>query len=121
MAKRGEIKIKRIYEPAQKGDGYRILIDRLWPRGVKKEEARLDEWNKSLAPSADLRKWFDHKPERYKTFSSRYRKELAAQAAELERIRSVSKDRTVTLLFAVKEPSLSHAPILREILEQLNT
>lgn len=116
----GDIKIKRIYEPAQKGDGYRILIDRLWPRGVRKEDARLDEWNKALAPSPALRKWFNHDPARYQAFSSRYRKELTAQADELERIRAIAEKHTVTLLFAVKEASLSHAPILCETLKELS-
>ena len=118
-AQRGEIKIKRIYEPAQEGDGYRILIDRLWPRGIKKADARLDEWNKSLAPSAALRKWFGHQPERYKEFSLRYKKELAAQGSELERIKAINETHDVTLLFAVKDASLSHAPILCEKLKKM--
>ena len=73
------IKIKRIYEDANSGDGYRILIDRLWPRGVSKEEAKLDEWNKHLAPSTELRKWFDDTPERFEEFKKRYLEELKSQ------------------------------------------
>ena len=72
----GKIKIKRIYEQSSADDGYRVLVDRLWPRGVSKKDANLDEWNKEIAPSTELRKWFDHKEERFDEFACRYREEL---------------------------------------------
>ncbi len=111
------IVIKRIYEMYQEEDGFRILTDRLWPRGVKKENAHLDEWNKQIAPSTELRKWFDHKPERLKEFALRYREELLQNAAdELQRIRKIASGKKVTLLYAAKNPECNHAMILRDLL-----
>ena len=87
------IRIKRIYEPLDSSDGYRVLIDGLWPRGVKKEDARLDEWLKDIAPSAKLRTWFGHQPARWPEFASRYKKELEApdKAAHLKRLKALAK------------------------------
>lgn len=115
-----KIKIKRIYEDASEDDGYRILVDRLWPRGVKKEDASLDEWNKDIAPSSELRKWFDHKKERFNKFSERYRKELLYQQEELKRIRTVAKHVRVTLLYAAKDPALNQAAVLCDVLKNID-
>lgn len=114
------IVIKRIYEMYNADDGYRILTDRLWPRGVKKENAHLDEWNKQIAPSTELRKWFDHQPERLKEFAERYREELLQNAVdELKRIRQIAAKKKVTLLYAAKDPDCNHAMILRDLLNSL--
>ena len=110
------IKIKRIYEESSENDGYRILVDRLWPRGVTKKEANLDEWNKELAPSNELRKWFDHKVERFDEFSRLYTEELNSKEEELERLRQISKKETVCLLYGAKDPQINQAIVLREIL-----
>ncbi len=110
------IKIKRIYEAADSGDGYRMLIDRLWPRGVSKEDAKLDEWNKELAPSTELRKWFDHKPEHFEEFKKHYRKELESQEDELNRLHTMAKTKDVSLLYAAKDEKMNNAVVLRELL-----
>ena len=100
-----------------KTDGYRILIDRLWPRGVKKDIAQLDEWNKEVAPSPQLRKWFNHEPERFDAFSARYRAELSQKEAEVSRLRNLIKTRPTTLLYAAKDERINHAVVLRDVLE----
>ena len=110
------ITIKRIYEDADSSDGYRILIDRLWPRGVSKRDAKLDEWNKELAPSTELRKWFDHTPERFEEFKKRYREELKSQEEELNRLYAMAKSKDITLLFAAKDEDMNNAVVLRELL-----
>ena len=110
------IKIKRIYEDAGSEDGYRILIDRLWPRGVSKDVAKLDEWNKELAPSTELRKWFDHTPERFEDFRKRYLEELKSQEEELNRLHTRTKTKDVTLLYAAKAEDINNAVVLRELL-----
>jgi uncharacterized protein YeaO (DUF488 family) len=110
------VKLKRIYEPAAKGDGYRVLIDRLWPRGVKKEDARLDEWARELAPSTDLRRWFGHDPERFEGFRRRYRKELKSQEKELQALRERARKGTVTLLFAARDTEHNDAVVLADVL-----
>lgn len=109
------VTIKRIYEQAEKSDGKRILVDRLWPRGVKKEDAELDDWNKALAPSPELRQWFDHKPERFNEFSRRYTDELASNSAALN-LRNYGQKQTVTLLYAAKDEQHNHALILQKFL-----
>ncbi|GEM66611.1 hypothetical protein SMI01S_02170 [Sphingobacterium mizutaii NBRC 14946 = DSM 11724] len=86
-----EIQIKRIYEPPSPLDGYRVLIDRIWPRGVKKNGAKLDEWNKDIAPSTELRKWFGHIPERFDEFSLRYQTELDSQKNDLLRLGNIAQ------------------------------
>lgn len=114
------IKIKRIYEIPASEDGKRILVDRIWPRGVSKAEAQLSLWMKEIAPSTELRKWFDHKPERFAEFAERYEKELASEEiiGHLEQLRSWSEKETVTLLFAAKDQKHNHALVLKEILER---
>jgi uncharacterized protein YeaO (DUF488 family) len=115
------IKIKRIYEKPSSSDGYRMLIDRLWPRGVKKADAKLDEWNKEIAPSAELRKWFDHKEERLAEFTERYTKELQLHTDEINRIIKISKTKKVCLLYGAKNPHINQAVALLNILTQNDT
>lgn len=114
------IKIKRIYNIPSETDGYRILVDRLWPRGISKEKARLDEWNKEIAPSAELRKWFDHKKERFEDFSLRYQIELIEKESQLNKIRQLANHQIVTLLYAAKDPEINHAVVLRTMLLETN-
>lgn len=112
------IKIKRVYEQEEKDDGYRMMVDRIWPRGLGKEDAHYDEWNKTIAPSAELRKWFAHDKLRFEEFSKRYRKELNAQQEELDRIRTLAEDQPVTLLYAARDTAYNHAVVLRDVLEK---
>lgn len=115
------IKIKRVYEKPSSSDGYRILIDRLWPRGVKKEDAKLDEWNKEIAPSAELRKWFDHKEERLVEFTKLYTEELQLHSAELTRIKNLSKTTKICLLYGAKDPHINQAVVLLNVLTKHDT
>lgn len=114
------IRIKRAYEPPDRDDGYRMLIDRLWPRGVKKEDLGIDEWTKNLAPSTDLRQWFAHQPERFDEFAKKYRKELAGRQDELLRILKIAANRPVTLLYGAKNEKFNQAQVLRNILIELS-
>ena len=113
--------IKRAYEPPASADGLRILVDRLWPRGLSKEAAAIDEWLKDIAPSAELRRWFGHDPERWAEFKARYRRELssAQRSAALERLRDAARTRrSVTLLFAARDTTHNHASVLLEVLNE---
>lgn len=112
-----EIQTKRVYDTPSKLDGYRILVDRLWPRGLKKENADLDDWTKELAPSNELRKWFDHDPERWKEFSKKYKAELNNNMLE-ELIEKLKNKKRITLLYATKNSDLTHAVILKELMEK---
>ena len=107
--------IKRIYDPADPADGTRVLVDRLWPRGMKKENAHLDAWIKEVAPSPELRTWFGHDPERFDEFSARYRAELQGNAA-LAELRKLGRDKPVTLLYAARDPQVNHALVLQAVL-----
>lgn len=112
-----KLRIKRVYLPADEEDGYRILIDRLWPRGVSKEKAQIDEWCKDVTPTPDLRKWFGHKEENYTEFADKYRAELNGNPAAPEfaaRCRELLKEGNVTLLYGAKSPTCNHAVILRD-------
>jgi uncharacterized protein YeaO (DUF488 family) len=110
------VKIKRIYDPASRADGRRIYIDRLWPRGMKKEDAKMDEWLKELSPSDTLRKWYAHDPERYAEFKRRYIGELKLQRETLAKLRKAAKKQTITLLFSAKDAEHSNATVLKEVL-----
>lgn len=110
------IKIKRIYDERAEEDGYRVLVDRIWPRGVSKEKANLDEWNKEVAPSTELRKWFDHKEERFEEFALRYRNELKEKEEELNKLRIIANSEPLSLLYAAKSPILNNAIVLKEVL-----
>src|ERR1700761_4535306 len=110
------INIKRIYEAYDEADGLRILVDRLWPRGIKKETAHIDRWFKEIAPSNKLRKWYDHDPEKFQAFSKKYQEELN-QTHELdELINYIDHHPTITLLFAAKDTDLSNAAVLRDVI-----
>lgn len=111
------VRIKRIYEPPARSDGTRILVDRVWPRGVSKDRAALDRWVKELAPSAALRKWFNHDPERWGEFRRRYARELETQTEALENLRAESAKRSVTLLYSATDTAHNQAAALRDILE----
>jgi uncharacterized protein YeaO (DUF488 family) len=113
------IRIKRAYDPPGADDGLRILIDRLWPRGLTKSKLKLNAWPKHLSPSNDLRKWYQHDPEKFAEFRKRYVAELKAEAEGLDELRAVIKGQTVTLLTATKELDLSHATVLRDLLVNL--
>ncbi len=110
------VAIKRIYEDPDPGDGYRVLIDRLWPRGISKQRAALDAWLVELAPSGALRTWFAHDPKRWAEFGRRYRAELRAQSAKLTQLRRLAARRRVTLLYGSREPRINHAVVLRGVL-----
>ncbi|HUL28935.1 MAG TPA: DUF488 family protein [Thermodesulfobacteriota bacterium] len=112
------IKIKRIYDPASPRDGKRIYIDRLWPRGMKKEEVKIDQWLKEVSPSDDLRKWFGHDPSKYSEFNRRYKRELKKHSEILKTIRKEAKRKTVTLLFSAKDEEHNNAMVMREILSK---
>jgi uncharacterized protein YeaO (DUF488 family) len=111
------IYLKRVYEPASRTDGYRILIDRLWPRGITKEKAAVDQWLKEVAPSTELRKWFGHDPEKWKEFSSRYKKELKGSEALKELKLEIKKHKTITLVYGAKDEEYNHAVVLRGMLK----
>ena len=113
------LKIKRIYDPVSPDDGRRVLVDRLWPRGVKKETAAVDEWLKEIAPSDELRKWFSHDPAKWKEFEDRYRSELgrADKKEIIERLRREAKKGKVALLFAAKDTLHNNALVLKEFLD----
>ena len=113
-----DVRLKRAYDPAEPGDGYRVLVDRLWPRGVSKERARLDEWARELAPSAELRTWFGHDPERFAEFERRYRAELAAHGEKLDELRRLARKGTLTLVYAARDEKHNDAVVLAELLRE---
>jgi uncharacterized protein YeaO (DUF488 family) len=113
-----DVRAKRIYDAAEPGDGYRVLIDHIWPRGVSRERARLDEWARELAPSDELRKWFDHVPERFAEFRSRYRDELAAHSEHVEELRRRASGGPLTVLYAARDKEHNNAVVLVELLSE---
>lgn len=118
MTERHRVRVRRIYDDPSPTDGVRVLVDRIWPRGVSKERAALDEWCKDVAPSTELRKWYAHDPERFGEFVTRYRRELAepARHAALEHLRELTAERTVTLLTATRLVEISEATVLADLL-----
>ncbi|MFD1095565.1 DUF488 domain-containing protein [Salegentibacter chungangensis] len=111
-----DIKIKRLYDHKSADGSYRILVDRLWPRGVKKTDLEFDEWNKDLAPSTELRKRFNHKPELFEGFTKEYKTELEAKTEELNRIREIAATKDVSLLYGSRDPENNHAAVLKQVL-----
>lgn len=109
------IRIKRIYEPPDDKDGTRVLVDRIWPRGISRREARIDFWDKDVAPTTRLRQWFGHKPERWKEFEKRYRAELKANPA-LAELRTFVRSQKITLLYAARDTEHNHARVLCAVL-----
>lgn len=115
------VNIKRIYEDSSNNDGYRILVDRLWPRGIAKDKANLDSWYKEIAPSSNLRKWFHRDPEKWEAFKTHYQKELKEKNDLLHELKALEKKHgMITLLFASKAKNQNHALVLKELLEQLD-
>jgi len=112
------IHIKRIYAPFAKTDGYRILVDRVWPRGIKKEEAHIDTWMKEVAPSTALRKWFNHEPEKWTQFKTKYHAELKGSEALKELRAAIRSHTTVTLLYGAKDEAHNQAVALQELLQK---
>ena len=113
------IRIKRIYEQAAEEGGFRILVDRLWPRGLSKEKAKVDLWLKEVAPSSELRKWFSHDPTKWAEFKEKYEKELVAKQSLLKKIRHIGKEKgTVTLLYSARDVEHNNAVVLQAILER---
>lgn len=110
------LQIKRVYEEPAASDGYRVLVDRLWPRGVGKEEAAIDVWLKEIGPSQELREWFNHDPAKFKEFSSRYKKELHSNPAVEELKKIIKEHKTVTLLYGAKDRQHNQAVVLKEFL-----
>jgi uncharacterized protein YeaO (DUF488 family) len=113
------VQVRRIYEDPEPTDGTRVLVDRIWPRGVSKARAALDEWCKNVAPSDELRKWYGHDPDRFEEFGRRYRRELEdpQRAEALAHLRGLAKDRQLTLLTATKRPEISEAAVLAALLQ----
>ena len=111
------IRTKRVYDPVSPDDGKRILVDRLWPRGMKKEAARIDEWLKDIAPSDGLRKWFAHDPGKWDEFRDRYQRELKRNVQPLAHLRKEAHQGKVTLLFAAKDTEHNNAVVLKHILD----
>ena len=110
--------LRRAYEPASRNDGRRVLVDRLWPRGVSRDDARIDEWLRDLAPSTRLRRWFDHDPGRWEEFRRRYRDELSRAGADLETLRKLTERGRVTLVYGARDKRRNNAVVLREIIEE---
>ena len=110
------LRMKRAYQPANASDGTRVLVDRLWPRGVSKLDASLDEWMKDVAPSAELRKWFGHDPERWQEFARRYRAELSENGVLLKKLRALARKGRVTLVYSAHDEIHNDAVVLRNVL-----
>lgn len=117
---RHTVRVHRIYDPPTADDGIRVLVDRVWPRGIRKEAAAIDEWAKDVAPSTELRKWYGHTPERFAQFEARYRDELATQAGRtaLDHLRTLAKRDTLTLVTATRDVDHSQAAVLARLLSE---
>jgi uncharacterized protein YeaO (DUF488 family) len=113
-----DIRLKRAYEPATPSDGYRVLVDRLWPRGVSKKRAQLDEWEKALPPSAKLREWFGHEPSRFAEFRRRYIGELERERPRLTELRRRARAGTLTLVYSAHDSEHNDAVVLAEVLRR---
>jgi uncharacterized protein YeaO (DUF488 family) len=118
MERAMDIRLKRAYEPATASDGYRVLVDRLWPRGVSPEKARLDAWERAIAPSTELRRWFGHDPARFDEFRRRYVDELAAQSATLRELRRHARKEPLTLVYAARDTEHNEAVVLAQLLRR---
>lgn len=117
MTPRGELRLKRVYEPAAADDGFRVLVERLWPRGLTKSDVAADLWLREIAPSRELREWYGHEPSRWPEFRRRYREELRLHGDELAQLRAGLERGPVTLLFAARDAEHSSAAVLREFVE----
>lgn len=113
-----DVRLKRAYEPAASADGYRVLVDRLWPRGVSRDRARLDAWAPEVAPSTTLRKWFGHEPGRFPEFRRRYLEELGNERPRLSELRRRAREGTLTLVYAARDTEHNEAVVLAEVLRR---
>jgi uncharacterized protein YeaO (DUF488 family) len=113
-----DVRLKRAYEPAASSDGYRVLIDRLWPRGVSREHADLDEWDQELAPSTELRQWFGHEPRRFEEFRRRYQEELRHNRSRITELRRRTRKGTLTLVYSARDAEHNDAVVLAEVLRR---
>ena len=113
-----DVRLKRAYEPASDEDGYRVLVDRLWPRGVSKRQVKLDEWEKELSPSSELREWFGHEPGRFPEFRRRYRDELRAHRVRVRELRRRAGIGTLTLVYSAHDSQHNDAVVLAEVLRR---
>ena len=113
----GELRLKRIYERPSSADGHRVLVERLWPRGLSKQAARLDDWLKEIAPSPELRRWYGHQPERWPEFQKRYRAELAGNGELIDQLIALLQEGDVTLLFAARDETRNSAALLKSVVE----
>jgi uncharacterized protein YeaO (DUF488 family) len=113
-----DIRLKRAYEPPAPTDGYRVLIDRLWPRGVSRQRAKLDEWERELPPSTELRRWFGHEPSRFAEFRRRYIDELRDQQPRIARLRRLAREGTLTLVYSARDTDHNDAVVLAEVLRR---
>jgi uncharacterized protein YeaO (DUF488 family) len=118
MTNKSEVSVRRIYDEPTRGDGTRVLVDRVWPRGLSKEKARIDKWCKEVAPSTELRRWYGHEPERFAEFSRRYRAELddPERATALAHLRRLAEAQTMTVLTATKDIAISQAAVIADLL-----
>jgi uncharacterized protein YeaO (DUF488 family) len=116
MAREPEVRVRRVYDEPTADDGVRVLVDRVWPRGLSKDRARVDQWSKQVAPSTELRKWYAHEPDRFPEFTRRYLSELedAEPAEALARLRALARERTLTLVTATKAVEISQATVLAD-------
>lgn len=113
--------IKRVYDPASPSDGFRVLVDRLWPRGLTKERAAVDLWCKALAPSPDLRKWFGHDPARWNEFREQYNAELESRVEDAREVLEIARKQKVTLVYGARDPVHNHAIVLLAYLRRIST
>ena len=113
-----DVRLKRVYAAVEVDDGYRVLVDRLWPRGMKRDAAVLDEWARELAPSTELRQWFGHDPERFDEFRRRYGVELLGQETKLQELRKRARSGTLTLVYGARDTEHNDAVVLAEILRR---
>jgi uncharacterized protein YeaO (DUF488 family) len=111
------LQIKRVYDEPSPEDGERVLVDRIWPRGLSKEKARVDRWEKELGPSTELRKWFGHEPAKFEEFAKRYREELKSQQGRIEELRSLSKKQAVTLVYGARDEQHNQAVVLQSVID----
>lgn len=116
----GRIRLKRVYDAPAPSDGLRVLVDRLWPRGLAKEAARIDEWRQDLAPSDALRKWFGHDPAHWEDFRRRYRRELQGRVEEVKGLAELARRGTITLVYGSRDEEHNNAVVLNELLEELS-
>jgi uncharacterized protein YeaO (DUF488 family) len=116
MVKKTNIHLKRAYDPPSASDGVRILVDRLWPRGVRKADAAIDKWLKEIAPSTELRRWFAHESSRWDEFSRRYRAELSHHRGQIDELRTIALQGQLTLIYAARDQIRNEAVVLRDVL-----